>query len=104
MLNSTLLWHVEGIAATVALVPQVWSRFPGEPAHVGVTGDAGSIPRPGRFPGEGNDTPLQYSCLGNRMDSSCEVEELDTTEHSTHTHGLTGSWNLQVWTTFESPL
>ena len=67
-------------------------------------GDLGSIPRSGRFPGEGNDTPLKYTCLGNRMDSSCEVEELDTTEHSTHRHGLTGSWNLQVWTTFESPL
>ena len=31
-------------------------------------GDAGSIPGWGRSPGEGNDNPLQYSCLGNPMD------------------------------------
>ena len=30
--------------------------------------DVGSIPGSGRFPGEGNDNPLQYSCLGNPMD------------------------------------
>ena len=30
--------------------------------------DAGLIPRSGRSPGEGNDNPLQYSCLGNPMD------------------------------------
>ena len=28
----------------------------------------GSIPRSGRSPGEGNGSPLQYSCLGNPMD------------------------------------
>ena len=31
-------------------------------------GEAGSIPVWGRSPGEGNDNPLQYSCLGNPMD------------------------------------
>ena len=31
-------------------------------------GDIGSIPRSGRYPGEGNGNPLQYSCLGNPMD------------------------------------
>ena len=31
-------------------------------------GDAGSIPGLGRFPGEGNGNPLQYSCLENPMD------------------------------------
>src|SRR5574340_597013 len=31
-------------------------------------GDPGSIPGLGRFPGEGNGSPLQYSCLGNPMD------------------------------------
>ena len=29
--------------------------------------DPGSIPGSGRFPGEGNSYPLQYSCLGNTM-------------------------------------
>ena len=32
-------------------------------------GDMGSTPRLGRSPGEGNDKLLQYSCLGNPMDS-----------------------------------
>ena len=31
-------------------------------------GDAGSIPGSGRYPGEGNGNPFQYSCLGNPMD------------------------------------
>ena len=31
-------------------------------------GDPGSIPGSGRSPGEGNDNPLQYSCLENPMD------------------------------------
>ena len=31
-------------------------------------GDAGPIPRLGRFPGEGNGNPLQYSCLRNPVD------------------------------------
>ena len=30
--------------------------------------DPGSIPQLGRSPGEGNGTPLQYSCLENPMD------------------------------------
>ena len=32
------------------------------------SGDLGSIPGLGRCPGEGNGTPLQYSCLENPMD------------------------------------
>ena len=31
-------------------------------------GDPGSIPGSGRSPGEGNDSPLQSSCLENPMD------------------------------------
>ena len=31
-------------------------------------GDPGSIPGLGRFPGEGNGNPLQYSCQENPMD------------------------------------
>ena len=30
--------------------------------------DADSIPGLGRYPGEGNGNPLQYSCLENPMD------------------------------------
>ena len=31
-------------------------------------GDSGSIPESGRYPGEGNGDPLQYSFLGNLID------------------------------------
>ena len=31
-------------------------------------GDVGLIPGSGRSPGGGNGNPLQYSCLGNRLD------------------------------------
>ena len=37
-------------------------------ASVYNVGDLGSIPGSGRFPGEGNGTPLQYYCLENPMD------------------------------------
>ena len=33
-------------------------------------GDPGSIPGPGRLPGEGNGNPLQYSCLENPMEGA----------------------------------
>ena len=47
----------------------------------------GSIPGSGRFPGEGNGNPLQYSCLGNPMERGAwratthgVAKESDTTE------------------------
>ena len=55
-------------------------------------GDAGSIPGSGRSPGEGNDNPLQCSCLRNPMNrgawqrtpySPCGRKESDTTESLT---------------------
>ena len=49
-------------------------------------GDVGSIPGPGRSPGEGNGNPLRYSCLGNPVDRGAwqatghrVAKELDTT-------------------------
>ena len=45
--------------------------FPGgseDKASACSAGDPGSIPGLGRSPGEGNATPLQYSCLENPMD------------------------------------
>ena len=43
-------------------VAQVVKNLPANP------GDTGLIPGLGRSPGEGNDNPLQYSCLRNPTD------------------------------------
>ena len=59
------------------------------PASAGDARDVGSIPGSGRSPGEGNGTPLQYSCLENPMDReavgyrSWGHKESDTTEQLT---------------------
>ena len=59
------------------------------------TRDAGSILRSRRSPGEGNGNPLQYSCLGNRMERGAWLaavhgvaERWDTTARA-HTHTRT---------------
>ena len=48
--------------------------------------DVGSIPGSGKVPGEGNDNPVQHSCLGNPTDRGAWqataqgiAKELDTT-------------------------
>ena len=55
--------------------------------------DPGLIPGSGRFPGEGNGSPLQYSCLENSMGRGAWVgyslwghKELDMTEPLTLSH------------------
>ena len=62
------------------------------PANAGDTRDVVSIPRSGRSPGGGNDSPLQFSCLENPMDRRIhqskvhEVSESDMVELlNTHT-------------------
>ena len=50
------------------------------PANVG---DVGSIHGLGRFPGEENGNPLQYSCLENPMDGGAWWATV---------HGVTKSW------------
>ena len=55
------------------------------PATAGDARDLGSIPGSGRSLGEGNDNPLQYSCLENSMEGAWQatvhrVTELDMNE------------------------
>ena len=72
---------------TLILLYTTNKKFPGgSDGKVAVynVGDLGSIPGSGRFPGEGNDNPLQYSCLENPMDVEAWCpwgrKESDTTE------------------------
>ena len=46
-------------------------------------GDQGSIPGMGRYPGEGNGSLLQYSCLENHMDGEAWKATV---------HGFAKSW------------
>ena len=49
----------------------LYMGFPGgseDKASASNAEDWGSIPGLGRYPGEGNGNPLQYSCLENPMD------------------------------------
>ena len=64
--------------------------------------DKGLIPGSGKSPGEGNDSPLQYSCLENPMDRGAWQgrKESDTTEglnsrkhFQAQTHTVYGSQN-----------
>ena len=55
--RSLSLWYHRA-----SLVAQTVKNFPAN------TGDPGSIPGLGRYPGEGNGNLLQYSCLENSMD------------------------------------
>ena len=65
-LVSASIWE----SASVSLGFQTWMWLPGNESacQAGDTGDVGSIPGSGRYPGEGNGCQLQYSCLGNPMD------------------------------------
>ena len=76
---STLFWIIVIIMGNL--------DFPGGSdgkASVYNAGDLGSTPGSGRFPGEGNGNPLQYSCLENPMDGGAWCpwgrKESDTTE------------------------
>ena len=53
------------------------------PATAGDIGDSVSIPGLGRCPGEGNDNPLEYSCLENPMDRGTRWATV---------HGIAKSW------------
>ena len=68
-------WHRIGLDTTDHTSTWTWTwtwiHFPGDSdgkASVYNVRDLGSTPGLGRFPGEGNGNPLQYSCLENPME------------------------------------
>ena len=60
--SNKVLAHSQERASQVALVVK------NPPTNAGDKRNAGSVSGLGRSPVEGNDNPLQYSCLGNPMD------------------------------------
>ena len=60
------------------------------PASARDVRDAGSILGSGRFPGEGNDNPLQFSCLENSMDrGACQATDHGVAKSQTQLSELT---------------
>ena len=63
--------YFSNVSLEVTFLVETSGGFPGgsdDKASVCNAGDPGSIPGLGRSPGEGNGSPLQYSCLKNPMD------------------------------------
>ena len=62
-------------------------------------GDLGSTPGSGRFPGEGNGNPLQYSCLENPMDRGAWWATVHGSQSRTRLSDFTFtffSWNINT--------
>ena len=68
-------------------------------------GGSGSIPGPGRSPGEGKAYPLQYSCLENPMDrGACPVDPHGYTVHGVAKRQDRATKHMIVcWTLFGVP-
>ena len=60
--RSYMAWFLSQLSLWASLVAQMAKNLPA------MWGDPGLIPWSGRYPGEGFDYPLQYSCLENPMD------------------------------------
>ena len=80
-----LLLELQYRASQVALVVK------NPPANTGEVRDACLIPGLGRSSGEGNDNPLQYSCLKNPKDRGAWWATV---------HGVTKSWGVTNSFTF----
>ena len=61
----------------IIMVSQLALVVKNSTANVGDARDMGSIPGSGRYPGEGNGNPLQYSSLENPMDrGACRLQSI----------------------------
>ena len=70
------------------------------PANAGDARDTGSLPGLGRSPGEGNDNPLRYSCLGNPMDRGAwQATVPGVTKNQTQLNDWTHTNRHQYWLT-----
>ena len=84
--------HGPNGAQVPSLVGELWHSMHGHMGFPGGSdgknsafnaGDMGSIPWSGRYPGEGNGYPLQYSCLENSIDRG---------DWQATVHGLQKNW------------
>ena len=95
--SSVLAWRIPGTVEPGGLpsmgshrVGHDWSDLAAASSSSNTidTGDTGSVPGSGRYPGEENGNPLQYSCLENPMDRGAwwatvhgVAKELEMPEH-----------------------
>ena len=79
-------------------VPCLMSGGSDSKASVYNVGDPGSISGSGRFPGEGNDNPLQYSCLENPMDGGawCRLLSLGSQKSRTRLSDFTFIFTMSL--------
>ena len=67
--SSVLAWRIPGPGEPGGVAQsRTWLKWLSSSSSSSNAGDADLIPGLGRSPGEGNDNPVQYSCLGNPMD------------------------------------
>ena len=68
-MNSAALYYSKAEEICISLlIAQLVENLPAMQETAYKAGDSDLIPGSGRFPGEGNGNPLQYSCLGNPKD------------------------------------
>ena len=67
--SSVLGWRIPGTGEPGHIISTTTDHSPRDGKESACNAeDPGSIPGLGRSPGEGNGSPLQYSCLENPMD------------------------------------
>ena len=69
---------------TITMILRIFTMWLSGKESACQAGDMGSTPGSGISPGEGNENPLQYSCLGNPMERrACEATGHGVTKSET---------------------